>query len=207
MMDKVTAIKITGGLSSPSKMPGFAYGIPAEACKTGSALVKIPGSVCSKCYALKNFYRMPNVKASLNNRLSRLNDPLWVEAMVFLIMTVPEKHRAYFRWHDSGDLQGLWHLELIVEIARRLPDIKFWLPTREKSMVREFTGLYGIFPKNLVVRVSGTMIDGPAPAGFANTSTVETVGGSCPARYQNNKCGGCRACWDPEVANVSYHAH
>ena len=29
---------LVGGLSKPSKMPGWAYGIPAKECKTGSKL-------------------------------------------------------------------------------------------------------------------------------------------------------------------------
>ena len=29
------ALKLVGGLSKPSKMPGWAYGIPAAECKTG----------------------------------------------------------------------------------------------------------------------------------------------------------------------------
>ena len=50
------ALKIVGGLSKPSKMPGWAYGLPAKECKTGSKLVKVPGSVCHGCYALKGCY-------------------------------------------------------------------------------------------------------------------------------------------------------
>jgi hypothetical protein len=32
------ALKLVGGLSKPSKMPGWAYGIPAKECKTGKKL-------------------------------------------------------------------------------------------------------------------------------------------------------------------------
>ena len=31
------ALQITGSLSKPSKMPGWAYGLPAKECKTGSS--------------------------------------------------------------------------------------------------------------------------------------------------------------------------
>jgi len=71
-MNKKEAIKITGGLSKPSKMPGPAFNLPAQACITGSKLVKIPGSVCSGCYALKGRYRFPNVKEALTRRLEGL---------------------------------------------------------------------------------------------------------------------------------------
>ena len=38
--------KITGGLSKPSKMPGYAYNLPAIHCKTGAKLAQIPGTTC-----------------------------------------------------------------------------------------------------------------------------------------------------------------
>ena len=43
-MLKKEARKITGGLSKPSKMPGPAHNLPAQACITGAKLVQIPGS-------------------------------------------------------------------------------------------------------------------------------------------------------------------
>ena len=33
---------ITGGLSKPSKMPGYAYNLPATECKVGAKLAKVP---------------------------------------------------------------------------------------------------------------------------------------------------------------------
>jgi hypothetical protein len=37
-MNTTEALKLVGGLSKPSKMPGWAYGIPAAECKTGKKL-------------------------------------------------------------------------------------------------------------------------------------------------------------------------
>ena len=68
-MLKKEARQITGGLSKPSKMPGPAHNLPAVACKTGAKLVKVPGSVCAGCYALKGRYR---VKKLLDARSRRL---------------------------------------------------------------------------------------------------------------------------------------
>ena len=45
------AEKITHTLSKPGKMPGYAYSTPAAACKTGSKLRLIPGSVCANLKA------------------------------------------------------------------------------------------------------------------------------------------------------------
>ena len=71
-MLKKEAIKITGGLSTPSKMPGPAHNLPAAACKTGAKLAQIPGSVCSGCYALKGRYRFNNVQKT-EERKNRFN--------------------------------------------------------------------------------------------------------------------------------------
>jgi hypothetical protein len=115
----------------------------------------------------------------------------------------------YFRWHDSGDLQSLAHLEMIAEVARQTPNTRHWLPTREFAIVREFLRSQRR-PSNMVIRMSAQMIDADPPKGFEHTSTVhkagEAYGWDCPSRFQNNECGECRACWDEAVFNVSYHA-
>lgn len=199
------AESIVGKFSKPSKMPGYAYGIPAKHCPVGAVLVKKPGSVCSGCYALKGRYGFANVQKAQEFRYNSLKHPRWVEAIVFILK---RRKTEYFRWHDSGDIQGLWHLENIVEIARQCPETKFWIPTREAQVVKQYNQLHGAFPSNLTVRVSGAMIDGPVPLKFVNTSTVVTDGSqTCPAYTQGGVCGDCRACWDPKVPNVSYPKH
>lgn len=205
LLSKTESWEIVGGLSRPSKMPGWSYGLPAAECKTGSKLQSKPGTVCSGCYALKGNYRFSNVKNAAYRRLASLSHPQWVDAMVALLQH--HLDTRWFRWHDSGDLQGMKHLRMIVEVAERCPDVRFWLPTRERIFVYSYLKQYGEFPQNLVVRVSGTMIDGPAPPAFKNTSTVVTSNESCPAPSQNNECGPCRQCWDPETKNVSYRKH
>ena len=52
-------------LSHPSKMPCPAISLDAQACKTGSKLAEIKGTVCHDCYALKGFYRMPNTRNAM----------------------------------------------------------------------------------------------------------------------------------------------
>jgi len=205
---KAAAIKITGSLGKPSKMPGLSYGISATLCKVGAALAKIKGSTCEGCYALKANYSYPSVKAAHAKRVAGLTDPQWPEAMIYLIGNSGE---SYFRWHDSGDLQSFQHLLNIVKIAEALPNVSFWLPTREKGLVNQYLRAFQAFPDNLVVRVSAAMVDAAAPLGFEHTSTVHNQGKAegynCPAQSQGNKCQDCRACWDRTIANVSYHQH
>ena len=191
--------KIVGGLSKPSKMPGPAYNLPASKCITGSMLVKIPGSVCHGCYALKGRYRFPNVKEALARRLQALTHPQWVQAMVVLIDNTP-----WFRWHDSGDLQGVEHLKNIFEVCKLTPGTSHWLPTREAKFLPLSTDS---IPKNLIIRLSGHKIDRPAAGFWPWTSTVVTDGKSCPAKEQGNECKDCRACWDRGTANIAYGLH
>ena len=198
-MNKKEAKVITGGLSAPSKMPGPAFNLPAQACITGAKLVKIPGSVCSGCYALKGRYRFPNVKEALARRLAGLTHPEWIPAMVVLIDNTP-----WFRWHDSGDLQGVQHLKNIFEVCKLTPETSHWLPTREAKFLPLNTDS---IPKNLIIRLSGHKIDKPAAGFWPWTSTVVTVEKSCPAAEQDNQCKDCRACWTRDVPNIAYGKH
>jgi len=200
-----------GGLSTPSKMPGFAYGIPAWECKIGSTLRKRPGSVCSKCYALKGMYGFPIVKSAQVRRLEALSRSDWVENMIALLRAKYRNRKGrdrVFRWHDSGDIQSLGHLEKIVAIAKNLPSIKFWLPTKERRIVKDFLSRNS-FPANLVVRVSAPMIGQRAKSlPGTHSSTVNFSGGrQCPARHQGGECKNCRACWDKRIPSVNYPQH
>ena len=203
-----------GSLSNPSKMPGFGYSTPAKDCQTGSKLAEIVNSICSICYAKKGRYVFPNVQNAMQYRLDSISKIDWIDCMVELISKkqskLPEGQREFFRWHDSGDIQGVWHLEKIAEIARRLPQINFWLPTREYRFVREWLAT-ATKPSNLQIRLSAYMIDGKPPTELANrlgltTSGVSQNGFNCPAPKQNNACGDCRACWTSDE-NINYKSH
>ena len=194
------AIKLVGGLSKPSKMPGWSYGLPAKECKTGSRLRKIPGSTCYNCYALKGFYVFPVVKEAQYRRLQATKGPQWVEAMA---AAVNSKKSTWFRWHDSGDVQDLDHLNKIFEVCELTPSKRHWLPTRE-AWIRDHAKR---FPKNLIVRLSMPMVDQTPAGSWSNTSTVVTAGASCPAPLQGGKCNDCSSCWNKKISNVSYGKH
>jgi len=194
------AWQLVGGLSKPSKMPGWSIGIPAKECKTGSKLRLIPDSVCSECYALKNCYMFKVVQEAQYRRLEAIQHPDWVLAMSTLINS---KKPDVFRWHDSGDVQDLQHLEKIFEVCRLTPNKRHWMPTREAWIKDHMASC----PDNLVVRFSSPMVDQGPVKSWANTSTVSTKSRSCPAPDQDNTCGSCRACWDPEVKNIEYGKH
>ena len=194
------ALKIVGGLSKPSKMPGWAYGIPAKECKTGSKLRQVKDSVCYNCYALKGCYVFKVVQEAQYRRLEAIKDPAWATAMAHLINS---KKPDVFRWHDSGDVQDLEHLNKIFEVCRLTPSKRHWMPTRE-AWVKDHLDRA---PSNLVIRFSAPMVDQAAPASWKNTSTVVTANATCPSAKQGNICGDCRNCWNSEIKNISYGQH
>lgn len=153
---------------------------------------------------------MGNVQRTLAERLEQMDSPLWVGAMVAKIKATEKS--GFFRWFDSGDLQSMAHLKKIVRIAIALPDVKFWLPTKEYTLISEYIELFGSFPSNLTVRLSAYMVDKTGPNSLAEhlgvtTSEVSTQSGTCPAPSQGNKCADCRACWDKSTQTVVYRLH
>lgn len=217
-MTKREANQITGGLSNPDKMPGYAWGIPAKLCKTGSKLRKVEGSTCQVCYALKGRNNFPSVQAAQYRRFERLAEALassegkalFVEAFSKLLHGC-----QWFRWMDTGDLQSVEHLELICEIAEQTPSTAHWLPTREYKIVSDYLKAGGQIPDNITIRLSAHMIDGPRPENLALKHPALTVSGvseeisTCHAQNSspNGSCDTCRACWDRAISFVIYRKH
>lgn len=213
-MRKVIAIQVAGTMSQTSKMPCKSFGLPTRICNVGGKLRDIPGSACFGCYAAKGFYKLwPTVGDSQENRLAKLLAALedadkareWIDAVKALIGS-----DTLFRWHDSGDLLNERHLSLIVQVAIEMPQVSFWLPTREAALVNAFFAKHDL-PENLIVRLSAPMIDQAPTSSRFNTSTIHRHGDAhgfeCTAPSRGGYCGDCRACWNRDIANVSYAYH
>ena len=212
-MNKTQAHQVHGGLTQTTKMPCQSYSLPTIACITGFRMREIAGSICASCYADKGNYRKyaNGIEPAQHARLVSIDDPLWVDAMVVSIGT-----DKYFRWHDSGDIQNIEHLEKIAEVAKRTPNCQHWLPTREYSIVAAFTAQYDV-PDNLIIRLSAMFTDKPvivpktlqnvAGVAVSNVHSVKPIGTACNAPKQNGECRTCRACWNRKVLAVSYSIH
>jgi hypothetical protein len=203
------AWEIVGGLSKPSKMPCYGWSLSATICKTGRKLAQIKGSVCDKCYAMRGNYTFPVVQDAMKNRLEGLKHPQFADAMILLIKSLDQKH---FRWFDSGDLQDANTLKQIIAVAQGCPEVKFWLPTKEYSIVSAYIKLGHVIPFNLNIRLSGYMMEENGPIALAQKlhqtiSEVRKEGFTCPSSSQGNRCGECRMCWDKSVFNVIYKRH
>lgn len=220
MIDSVKAAEaVCGPLSFTDKMPCASYNLPADACKAGSKLRHVKGSVCSKCYARRNRYTFPSVRTSLWRHYASLEHPDWAEAMAFLINRQPVK---FFRFHDSGDIADREHLDAMVEVALRCPGVGFWVPTLEVKTIKDRFGPgRRRMPSNMNVRISTAMV-GERPykhveelrrgePGVSMSMVSKEPGEDCfkcPATWTKSKvCGECRACWSRDVSIVCYKPH
>ena len=202
------ASQIVGGYTKVKKLNTISWSISAKECITGSKLRLIKNTVCSTCYALKgNYVRFSkNIEPVMKKRLESINNINWVNAMIYIMQNQKAVvSSGLFRWHDSGDIQSLNHLNKIVQIAKLTPNVKHWLPTKESNLIQNYKQP---IPKNLVIRLSGSFIDAKPPK-YKNTSTVvsDKDNATCKAFENNGQCLDCVMCWDDSIKNVSYLNH
>ena len=185
-----------GGLSEPDKMPGYGFSIPAVRCLLGAILAKIANSTCGNCYALKGQYVVGVVKRALERRFQKIKKACtdgqevyrekYISAFSDLLnakLANYKKRKAagkdighhsdVFRWHDSGDIQSVSHIELIAEICRRTPSIRHWIPTREYQILKTWLKDGGEIPINLCIRLSAHYI------GQDPVNTAYLIGAGC----------------------------
>ena len=219
-MNKSQLEKSLGGLSQTDKMPCSSWSLSAFKCNVGGKLANIKNSVCNGCYAMKgNYHRYKDHMAkSYQNKSDAYNtdSTKWENNFILYFNEKYTKttkvDNGYFRWFDSGDLQSFDMLLSIVKIAVNSPKIKFWLPTKEYGLIRQYNKENGNFPSNLNVRVSAPMMDSKIE-GFENTSSVMKTsklsnGDKLCNSYENDgKCLDCRLCWDKSVKNITYKYH
>lgn len=208
-------VEAVGGVGLPSKMPGTAYGLSALLCRVGRKLAERVGTICHKCYALRNNYTYPEVKESHRKREATLVNPeawitAWSNIFAFLGTHLPEEER-FHRWHDSGDVRDAEHLGMICEVARRNPEWRFWLPSKEYGVVRQYLAEWGK-PSNLTVRMSATHLGVDATVAIKSiTGNWSTVGfdekSRCPAPLQGGFCDACRDCWEESIPSKDYKQH
>ena len=225
-------MKRVGGLSRTSKMPWFSYSLPALTTCPGvrARLTELgDNSVCSQCYAQKGRYRFQKDRQMkrLNILASGLADGSWENNMVEILKKEAKKRKApKFRWHDSGDVISSHHLEAIINIAERVPEVIFWLPSQSVRLMEEHLP-EGVLPDNLQVRITHPKIHEGTPdwdAWLRNYPKLQRmyengeigllfVGqhkGTCPAVENKSSCKAenCFKCWQVDKHPImSYKLH
>lgn len=212
--ERAAAREALGRLSGPAKMPCLSWSIPPDYCQVGSALAQVPGTACDICYARKGSYVWKSTKEAMQRRYDtwkKMPDQEFVDNFAKAL-----KGEPYFRWFDSGDIQGERMLRQIVEIAKQTPDTQHWLPTKEAGLVEKWLRQHPEgFPKNLQVRVSLSMRELDPAKVFPKTrpngskrlplAGILKEGANCPASRQGGNCGRCRKCWSDQDITYSQH--
>lgn len=189
-------------------------------CRSWSleALKTCPGSIdfitgelvdaCEGCYATTGNYRFENVKAPRRHNKEDWKRPSWVIDAV----TALDNDR-YFRWFDSGDMYHIGLAKKILEVMKRTPWVKHWLPTRMhkfkkfQSVIDEMNALPNVVARLSSDSVHGEIIDGEFTSTIIPYPKTPTEAFVCRAYDNEGKCGTCRACWDKNVPTIAYVAH
>jgi len=197
-------------------MPCKSWSLPAK--KACPAAVFGPDTICGACYADKGMYTFPNVRESQALRFQWVTQcmraPEGIEEFIStMVGAIKATKNPYFRVHDSGDLFNPTYVRAWAEVCRRLPDVKFYIPTRTWQFManpkwKDALLELGALP-NVALRPSALKFGDLPPKipGLAAGTTATAKGYTCPAAYQGNQCGSCRVCWDKPGVEVSYHQH
>lgn len=198
-------------LSNTDKMPCKSWSLQARETCPGSVdpVTKALVPACAGCYATTgNYYRANVVAPREENRQDWQTDD-WEDRMVQELDT-----ERYFRWFDSGDL---YHPKLAVKVLnvmRRTPWCKHWIPTRSHKIarIRAILEQMKLLP-NVSVRYSSDSVMGDYTPGLHGSTIIPTfdsettVSDVCDAYERGGKCGPCRKCWDKSIEVVAYVAH
>jgi hypothetical protein len=126
-----------------------------------------------------------------------------------MVAAITADGRPHFRVHESGDVFNARYGRAWIEIARRLPGVQFWIPTRSWRIPNLLPVLRDLNAEpNVSVRPSALRIgdDAPSIAGLSAGTGVKSAGWNCPASEQGNACIDCRQCWNKSTP-VYYHLH
>lgn len=198
-------------ISVTSKLDGI-RSWSLQALDTCPASKNADGSLvdaCAGCYATTGNYSYPNVKAPRAENKLDWQRIEWVDDMVKALDS-----DRYFRFFDSGDMYALPLAEKMLEVMKRTPWVKHWLPTR----MHKFPKFRGVLAEmqalpNVSVRFSSDSVQGEYIKGTHGSVIVPTPDDVqsgmtlCKAYDNGGKCSGCRACYDKGVDLIAYPAH
>ena len=198
-------------LSITSKLDGIrSWSLQAlETCPGSIAAPGVLVDACKGCYATTGNYNFPNVKAPRAYNKEDWQRLEWVEEMAQALDA-----DRYFRWFDSGDMYALGLAEKMLEVMKRTPWVKHWLPTRMHKfpkfalVLAEMQSLSNVMVRPSSDSINGSFLPGTHGSTIVESSEVLPAGVTLCRAYENvGKCSGCRACYDKTVAVIAYPAH
>jgi hypothetical protein len=200
-------------LSKPDKLSCFSFDLPLSVCKSQCDYYKN-----KICYVQNNKLHesYPNRKKILKRNLKLAKSDQFVKVLTGQIRN---KKQRLFRFFSSGDFIDLDHMKKVVQICRNLPDIKFWITTKNDYVLTQYFQENNLtVPKNCIIKLSSpvALMDMPKfTKDFCkkynisySLTTLNNDLVTCKSSlgFNESKCGNCELCFDNNFIPV-YKIH
>ena len=165
-------------------------------------------AACAGCYATAGNYRFKNVKAVRERNADDWQSVDWSDRMVDAL-----SGEEYFRWLDSGDIYSIELASKVLDVMRRTPTVKHWIPTRMghfakfKTVLADMAALPNVVVRHSVDSDERGLLGSNESIVFDPTQVLPAGVKACEAYQNDGKCNGCRACWSKAVPTVGYPVH
>lgn len=174
------------------------------------------------CYCLKGCQAFANVVGAYykNWRLYNENPESYEEKCYNLIRYSGLK---LVRCFDCGDLPDENYLELLVRVAKKLPDVRFLSYTKKYNIVNNWLDKGNEFPTNFTMRFSAADKNWEVPnphhlpmafIDFTDKSLNPEIPrnayrckGTPDPKDQEHTCSICQMCWRKNVNSVVFDQH
>lgn len=178
------------------------FSIPAGNDKlTGKITCPFAAGCLKFCYAKKGFYRFSNVEKALSMRYNATKESNFEELIIDQIKKIKTNKQVYIRIHDSGDFYSLGYFYKWINIALKLPNIRFYAYTKSHSILRDafipenFDLIYSFGSKNdELINIDSerhtkifNTVDELENSGYINSSKLDLL--ATKWFSQNNKVG------------------
>jgi hypothetical protein len=187
-------------LLAAAENPNCRVHISAGNTKIGSAdnVSLLPIFTCGNCKECKNYcYAIRSCRRGRDSVLKAWAENTYmakhhrVEFFEQIHAHLAKKPGGFFRWHVGGEIMDPGYFRCIVETAKKFPSWRFWMYTKEYSLVNHWRTL----PDNLVVMYSKwSGVECPNPYGRPEFRT-RLYGMSMEPFKGLWRCpGSCQAC-------------
>lgn len=168
------------------------------------------------CYGRKGNFRFSNTEQSReNNYQEYLKDPMNYFGTIKKFLTSGLVSYKFFRYHATGDIPEKTYFELMLKVAKEVPEVKFLAFTKQFEIVNEELNAGIIIPENMKIVFSAWDKDFkvPNPYDFPVTYVSFKDNSKNPnipefAIPCIGKCYECRACWNLQKGqSVVFNQH
>lgn len=199
--------------------------------KTGVACnnIQMPNNTCredapcklsGKCYCMKGRQQYDNVQGAYwrNWRLYNEDSNDFFEQVIYKLKHNP---LPIMRWFDSGDIPDEQFFEGMINVAKKLPHIRFMSFTKKYYIINNYLENGQEIPDNLNIIFSAWdknwKVENPfklpiAYVDFKDSNMnpdIPKYAYTCPCadKISNVTCSMCQACWNKKLKAVKFLEH